>query len=493
MIAPTRARVALVVSLVLAASVAVGPGTPAVAGRTATPAPDLAGPPAAWRPVAQSAESGSVAMTPGTNGRLFVAIDRSSSTATHSAVVAGFDSRGRLLPGWPRTLRGWTHCWIGAVLTDGSVRLVCSGPDPAAPGESLVRAFAFSAAGRRLAGWPVDLTKALGTDYRDYNKAVVVGSRLFVLMGWGRLRLVRIAADGAVTAGKAVDLQLPEATSDEEPFPHWTRALGSDGTAFAVRKVFDGGAVTSSITAFGLDGVRAGWPVRISGNASVPTVGPRGRAYVVVGDADWRSAWVRVFERDGTRVNGWSPRLAVVPESAWRGAGAPIEGPAPPIVARDGSAWLVGERVGVPGMKAWALTPTGSVRSGWPVRSDSHVSDAGRCDCSTGCGTGRVDPVAGPGGVLYVALDARTRTVGGRIAALDLRGRNRPGWPITLAGAGATFWSIAVGPNGTVYALAVEPERRSESSFCTIVKSSATILAIAPSGAIRYRLTVVDP
>lgn len=486
-IGPTRARAAFVLSFALAASVVVGTAAPASAARTAAAA-DLTGPPpAAWRPVSQSAESGAIAMAPGTNGRLFVAIERTTST-----VVAGFDSSGRLLAGWPRSLSGWTDCWIGAAPTDGSVRLVCRTPDPAAAGEGLVRATAFSATGRRLTGWPVDLTKALGTDYRDANQAVVVGSRLFVLMGWGKLRLVRVAADGTIAAGKVVDLQLSE-PSEEGPSVHWTRALGSDGTGFAVRKVFDGDSVTSFITAFGLDGPRAGWPVKVAGNASVPTVGPNGRAYVVVAAADWRSAWVRVFEKGGTRVGGWSPRLAVVPESAWRGAGAPIEGPAAPVVARDGSAWLVGERVGVPGMKAWALTPSGNVRSGWPVRSDSHVSDAGRCDCSTGCGTGRVEPIAGPGGVLYVALDARTSTVGGRIAALDTRGRNRPGWPITLTRPGASFWSIAVGANGTVYALAAEPERRSGDRYCTVIKSSATILAIAPSGAIRYRLTVVDP
>jgi hypothetical protein len=119
-IGPTRARAAFVLSLALAASVIVGTAGPAAAARTATASPDLTGPPpAAWRPVSQSAESGGIAMAPGTNGRLFVAIQRATST-----VVAGFDSNGRLLAGWPRTFSGWTDCWIGAALTDGSVRLL---------------------------------------------------------------------------------------------------------------------------------------------------------------------------------------------------------------------------------------------------------------------------------------------------------------------------------------------------------------------------------
>jgi hypothetical protein len=482
----------LVIGFIAAASLAIGSVAPVSAGPIAAPRTDAAALFAAtsWRPVARSISSADdVRLAPGTNGRLFVAIRRTSST-----VVAGFDSSGRLLAGWPRTLTAWTDCWIGTVAIDGSVRLVCRTPDPGDASESVIRAVAFSATGRRLAGWPVDLTKAAGAGYRDFAEPRVVGNRLFVLMGWGQLRLVRIAADGATTAGKVVDLPLPDQTSEEVPFVHWVRSLGSDGTAFAVRKEFKGSVVRSSILAFGLNGPRAGWPVAITGNASVPTVGPNGRAYVVVAAADGRSAWIRVFERDGTRVAGWSRRLAVEPESAWRGAGAPVEGPASPVVARDGSAWLVGERVGVPGMKAWALTPTGAVRSGWPVRSDSTVPDCGRCDgCVTGCGNYRVGPVAGPGGVLYLALDARTATVGGRIAALDLRGRNRPGWPVTLTRRGAEFWSVAVASNGTVYALAVEPESRSVRDGCTFVKSSATILAIAPGGAVRYRLTVMDP
>jgi hypothetical protein len=426
-------------------------------------------------------------MAPGTSGRLFVAIERASST-----VVAGFDASGRLLPGWPRTLSGWTDCWIGTVRTDGSVRLVCTGPDPAAAGEVRARAFGLNAGGQSLAGWPVDLTRAAGSDDRDYDEAVVVGSRLFVLMGWDKLRLVRVGADGALTAGTVVDLHLADTSADPIQV-HWTHSLGSDGTAFAIRKEFKDESVTSSITAFGLNGVRAGWPVAIRGNASRPTIGPDGRTYVVVAADDWRSAWIRVYERSGARVRGWSPRLAVVPESAWRGAGAQIEGPAPAVVARDGRAWLVGKRVGVPGMKAWALTPTGRVRAGWPVRSDQLVLDDRPGDCSTGGGSSRVDPVAGPGDVLYVALDARSRTAGGRIAALGTGGRNRPGWPVALLKPGAQFRSIAVGANGTVYALATETERHSDNRYCTVTESSATILAIRPDGTIRYRLTVMDP
>jgi hypothetical protein len=64
-------------------------------------------------------------------------------------------------------------------------------------------------------------------------------------------------------------------------------------------------------------------------------------------------------------------------------------------------------------------------------------------------------------------------------------GTVRPGWPVYLTKAGAAFWSVDVGADGTVYALAVEPE--------TGRMTSATILAIAPDSTVRYRTTVVEP
>jgi hypothetical protein len=60
-----------------------------------------------------------------------------------------------------------------------------------------------------------------------------------------------------------------------------------------------------------------------------------------------------------------------------------------------------------------------------------------------------------------------------------------PGWPVGLRRAASGFWSVVVGPDGTVFALAVEPE--------TGGKSSATILGIAPDSTVRWHTTVIEP
>jgi hypothetical protein len=74
-----------------------------------------------------------------------------------------------------------------------------------------------------------------------------------------------------------------------------------------------------------------------------------------------------------------------------------------------------------------------------------------------------------------------TRT-GGSIIAIGLDGQSRPGWPIILRRADAAFTSVVIGPDGTVYAVATEPEAGD--------RFSVTILAITPNGRVRYRTTV---
>jgi hypothetical protein len=61
----------------------------------------------------------------------------------------------------------------------------------------------------------------------------------------------------------------------------------------------------------------------------------------------------------------------------------------------------------------------------------------------------------------------------------------RAGWPVELKRPGAEFWSVVVGPDGTVYAQAIEPESGD--------RSSATILAIARDSPVLYTTTVVEP
>jgi hypothetical protein len=433
-----------------------------------------------------------VRMAPGPDGRLYVVV-RGEGTST----IIGLDARGRLLAGWPRALTDWTDCWIGVVKSDGSVRLVCRSQD------GTVRAFAFSPHARRLDGWPVNVTAAAGKEFSDYDHYAtasdeprIVGNRLFILLqrwdGDQALKLVRISAGGRATDGKAFLLTGGKCVIG------WVRALGADGTAFAVRQRTGSGCSgddASKIWAFGIGGVRAGWPVTVSGMASGPVVGPEGRVYVVrsVGSS---SARIRVFRRDGTRIDAWSPLLRVEPSSAWYGAGGWT--PAPPVVAADGSAWLVGGPNGAysatPYTKAYALTARASVRPGWPWRSQATVSLRGMSSaCDTGWGSLRVEPVAGPGRILYIALEPATEAAGGRVVALEPDGDARHGWPITLARPGSRFRSVEIGATGTVYALAIELERWVRVDGCRSPVNSATILAIAPGGSILYRRTVVAP
>ena len=94
-------------------------------------------------------------------------------------------------------------------------------------------------------------------------------------------------------------------------------------------------------------------------------------------------------------------------------------------------------------------------------------------------------PAVGPHSTLYLSLTARDETVGGSIIAVGVDGKVRPGWPVELRRPGAEFWSVVVGPDGTAYALAIEPE--------TGGGSSATILAIAPDSTVLYTTTIIDP
>lgn len=94
-------------------------------------------------------------------------------------------------------------------------------------------------------------------------------------------------------------------------------------------------------------------------------------------------------------------------------------------------------------------------------------------------------PAAGPNGTLYLPIQARDAKVGGSIVAVGLDGRVRAGWPVELKRPGAEFWSVVVGSDGTVFALAIEPEASG--------RSSASVLAIAPDSTVIYSTTIVDP
>jgi len=124
--------------------------------------------------------------------------------------------------------------------------------------------------------------------------------------------------------------------------------------------------------------------------------------------------------------------------------------------------------------------------AGWPYRSDLGLEGTGFCPSEdTGCGGFRAAPTVGPDNVLYILQEAATPSAGGRIVAISPDGRVVDGWPVQLRRAGSEFWSIVAGPDGRVYALAIEPEPNGA--------HSATILAIAPDSDVQFNVTVVEP
>ena len=100
----------------------------------------------------------------------------------------------------------------------------------------------------------------------------------------------------------------------------------------------------------------------------------------------------------------------------------------------------------------------------------------------------RVVPVVDGADTIYFALED------GRAMAVGADGRTRAGWPVTLRRTGAAFWSLATDADGTVFALAVEPEPDAyDTPECEYPPASATILAIDRDGSVRARATVVEP
>jgi hypothetical protein len=167
-------------------------------------------------------------------------------------------------------------------------------------------------------------------------------------------------------------------------------------------------------------------------------------------------------------------------------------------VASNGSAFVViqeGDYPPIGGTTVYALDGSGGVLKGWPFRTSTGLVWEGECGCgATGCGSWRSDQIAGPEGSLYLLQVAANAGTGGTIVAVGKDGAVKAGWPVVLRREGAEFSSVVVGPDGTAFALAIEPERYEQTECGTAIPvSSATILAIEPDGTVRYRVTVAEP
>ena len=400
-------------------------------------------------------------LAPGSDGGLFVSIPRPGGS-----MLALLDSSGLTRPGWPIAVNDSTECGLLLPVEDGSVRVVCTLENPDGNVFAPVSAFAFDSTGRLLAGWPVELQgygfvgRAVGDDL-----ILFVTSSLDDVLEGG---LVTIAADGGVRSGVRVPMREGEG--------RW--AVGPGGVAYGVT-----GDTASRMWAVDLSGMRTGWPVTFDGFASGPAFGPGGQVAVIVGSPQDGTSRVLVFVGEGNAVRGRSAATPIVTvDESWGGAGGCPPWPKPPLVASDGTTFIFSEATPA----AVAVDSSLRLVPGWPyrpatplvLRDERYVKEDAYCPSLA-------IPAVGPDNALYLPLQARAPTIGGSLVAVGSDGKVRPGWPVELTRPGSEFWSVAVGSDGTAYALVIEPE--------SSTSSSATIHAIAPDGTVRFVATAVEP
>jgi hypothetical protein len=362
---------------------------------------------------------------------------------------------------------------------DGSVRVVCLlQASVEGDGFDRIGAFAFDSGGRLLAGWPVEL---LGYGFTGR----VLDDDLVLFAHWPRggvvadgepaseVGLVTISADSALRKG--VRGQMGVTCCGDA----W--AVGPDGIAYGVGWPDD---ATSRITALDFAfGPPSGWPVSIDDVGSVPAFGPGGRIVVTVGNAVRGPSRVSVLGPGGNAISSGALPIATVERTGDVG-GCSAGSPLAPLVSLDGTVFVYSEL----DTSIYALDPFLAIRQGWPFEPATMLTTARpglESEHEAGYCPSPVTPAVGPDNTLYLPLEARDSKVGGSLVAVDADTKVRPGWPIELKRPGAEFWSVAVGPDGTVYALAIEPESGST--------SSASILAIAPDSTVRYTTTIVEP
>jgi hypothetical protein len=411
-----------------------------------------------------------IRMAPGPAGDLYVSIPASDGT-----VLGRLDATGAPAPGWPVFLPGSESCDQLLPVASGSVRLLCHRPAAEEGlGGMITRVHAFDANGQPLPEWPVEIDDVVVGRMVGDDLTLVVKPYIGDVSETGtpeQVFLGIVAADGTSRRGADVSFECCEHS--------W--ALGPDGFGYGTTHRDWDTSVKTDIEAFGIDGLRAGWPIPIDGNLSELAFDAQGRVYAVVGSPSAEPARTLAWDQDGRPLPGSSDQ-AIVSTNPWSGAGADY--PGAPIVAADGTSFIVGsldERYGV-----YAFDPSGNGIAGWPYDSALGFQDTGFCPAGdAGCGGFRTAPAVGPGSVLYLVHAPAKASVGGSVVAIGRDGGVIEGWPVTLTRSGSEFWSVVVGPNRTAYAMAVEPEPNGS--------YSATILAIAPDSDILYNVTIVEP
>jgi hypothetical protein len=432
---------------------------------SATPAPTAA-PPAATGtlPVrGPGKEIGYTVLTAaGPDGSLFALVPK----PLREAVLVRFDRSGRPSPGWPIAMKDVSACRLLLPVEDGSIRLLCFVLD-SADTES-ARFFAFDVQGRSLAGWPVAIRPGSWPSGRVIHDALV-------LYGGDEAgtRLTIIASDGSIRHGKVVPYDENTGISGD---------IAPDGSVYNTREASgypEGSPEISWITAVDLSGVRTGWPVKVDGIASEPAFGPGGRVVLTVGSRMDATSRIVVLDGKG-EVLARSAKLPIA--TAESGVDCVAYSPRSPLAAADGTVFLWSEI----DARIFALDPSMKVLPGWPYRPSNGLVGPGWDDprSELNCSSPAA-PAVGPRGTLYLPLQPHDASVGGTLVAVDRNGRVHAGWPITLQRPGAEFLWTVVGSDGTVYALAKEPEAGNS--------ASVTILAIAPDSTVLYRTTIIEP
>ncbi len=433
-------------------------------------------------PVRGSAEAvgARVLMAPGPGGTLFVAIP------AHGGSVLGLlDGTGRSRPGWPIAIEDSTACDVLLPVDDGSVRVVCDATDLPQPeiDAADVRAFAFDAGGRLMAGWPVRL-RPVQAGRMVGDELTIVSTRWFTdTVETGRVShevwISTISPDGSIRSGPKVPMI--ETCCGE----FW--AIGPNGVGYgSIHEVGDSveAPKSSELTAVSATGISAGFPIELDGLASRPAFDAAGRIHVTVDDGPDRTARTLVFDTGGQAAVGGSDHLGLRSTDACVGIEGSCEVPATPLVGADGTTFVVGAYAF--STEVAGVTPSGQVMAGFPYRSEVGHQGTGICAPGEICeGYNLAAPAIGPDNVLVLVHGAATPSGSGHIVAIGEDGRVRAGWPVELKRPGAAFWSVVAGADGTAYALAIEPEASGA--------SSATVLAIAPDSTVVYATTVIEP
>jgi hypothetical protein len=325
-------------------------------------------------------------------------------------------------------------------------------------------------------GWPVRLKPptafGMGTELTVLTERSVNDAEGATVSHDATVTIV--GADGTVHDGTPVGLPLDQFGA------RW--AVGPDGVAFGVGGTAEGAAI-GAITALDRSGARRGWPVKVEGVGSAPVFGSDGQIVVTLGSAKEHTSRVSVFDMGGQATSSGLLPIATAERSEDTG-GCTVSVPQAPIVAQTGAIFVYSELNG----SIYALDPGLSVLNGWPFEPATSLAIARpgiESEHEAGYCPSPVVPVAGPDGTLALSLEPRNSKVGGSLVAVGMDGRVRSGWPVELKRPGSEFWSVAVGSDGTTFALAVEPEAGG--------KSSESILAIAPDSTVRYSTTIIDP